>query len=178
MLSTVGPVLTITRACDCAKVAAWLKESNDSRPNSKKELMIRGIRVDQKASSTLLELLRCNQRAWESMEILNCEGRVEEAMSSAIAHDKVKQMRIVNLEMGLKGFVALGEALGANSSLTFFGLTIRLLRGEAVEAMINGLKNNKALETMDFKWSKFNNDGVIELAKGLCKTRGFFFSEK
>ena len=163
-----GKVVAISNEPDSRVVVATFKDAKSKKECN--ELSLHGINVDQDVAAAFLELLRHEDRLWESVELINCRGQVEAAITMTMSIDRVKCFNLVrNIEMTV-GYVALGTALQATTSLKFLRLTTSLQVSDA-SALADGLKKNKSLETLDFRWSSFDAAGITELARGLHENK-------
>ena len=135
-------------------------------------IVVRNIHVDEHAALTLLNIIQRNQRKLNSIEVMNCEGKIESSFCTAILNDRVRQVKLINVHLDQSGFQALGEALRVNTSVSYLRLTALTLSAKAVEAIIKGLIKNKTLSSLDLKWSNFDNEAAVhELAKGLSENK-------
>jgi hypothetical protein len=163
-----GNVLAISNETDSAAVAAALVEAKKNENFN--EISFHAIEIDQATAVAFMELLRDRDRQWESVELINCRGQVEVAITIAMSIDRVKCFNLVrNIEM-TGGYVALGTALQVSSSLQSLRLTTSI-QGTDATAFAEGLKRNASLETLDFRWSSFDAQSVTQLARGLHENK-------
>jgi Ran GTPase-activating protein (RanGAP) involved in mRNA processing and transport len=168
MAALDGRVLAINNESDSITVVkSFIEAKADS---SLTEISLHALRIDQSTVSALIELLRFARREWDAVEFINCRGRVEIAITSTFAVDRVKTLSLVrNIEMG-GGYRALGTGLQATTSLKTLRLTSTIGTEDAM-ALAEGLTRNMTLELLEFRWCLFEDNGLIELTKGLNRNK-------
>ena len=163
-----GNVLAISNETDSAVVAAALVEAKKNENFN--EISFHAIEITKATAAAFLELLCDRDRQWEGVELINCRGQVELAITIAMSIDRVKRFNLVrNIEM-TGGYDALGTALQATTSLQSLRLTTSI-QGNDAAAFAEGLKRNTSLETLDFRWSSFDAQSVTHLARGLSENK-------
>jgi Ran GTPase-activating protein (RanGAP) involved in mRNA processing and transport len=161
-----GRVLAIGHETDNNVVASALR---DAKHNSNfNELALHAITLDQTIAAAYIELLRHDDREWKNVELINCRGQVETAIILVMSVDRVKALSLIrNIEM-VGGYAALGTALQATTSLLKLRLTSTIQTDDAT-ALAEGLRKNTSLESIEFRWSTFDEGSVNQLARGLSE---------
>jgi Ran GTPase-activating protein (RanGAP) involved in mRNA processing and transport len=163
-----GRVLAISTETDSITVASLLK--NAEADTSFNQISFHAVTIDQTIADAFVCLLRHGDRSWESVEIINCRGHVENAITLALSVDRVKSLSLVrNIEMA-GGYAALGVGLQATTSLKQLRLTSNIHLSDAT-ALTEGLRRNTTLEALEFRWSTLDEGTVSQLTRGLRENR-------
>jgi Ran GTPase-activating protein (RanGAP) involved in mRNA processing and transport len=163
-----GKVLAISNEIDSDTIALELRDAKQNTTFN--ELSLHAITFDQTTASAFIELLCHGDREWESVELINCRGQVESAITLAMSVDRVKTLGLVrNIEM-IGGSAALGICLQATTSLRSLRLTSTIQAADAI-ALAEGLKRNASLESLEFRWSTFDEGSASQLARGLVDNK-------
>lgn len=134
-----------------------------------KDVSLHGVTIDEQAASALLSLIGTTPRKWAKVDFNFCGGEGVRILS---APTLIEYIRINNCLMGHHEFTALGLNLQLNRMLTKLELFEEDLRGTGSgRALEDGLAITCSLETLEFSYCRFDDDGVRSLARGLSQNK-------
>jgi Ran GTPase-activating protein (RanGAP) involved in mRNA processing and transport len=134
-----------------------------------KEVSLHGVTIDEQAASALASLFSTTPRKWEKVVFNFCRGEGVRVLS---APTLIECIRIKNCQIGQDEFTALGLNLQLNRLLTKLELFEEDLRGAGPgQALEDGLAITRSLETLEFSYCRFDDDGVRSLASGLLQNK-------
>jgi Ran GTPase-activating protein (RanGAP) involved in mRNA processing and transport len=156
-----GNVLALSLETDSEILAS---ELIDAKKNEDvQNIAFHAIAFDDTITGAFLELLRHNDRDWKSVELINCRGEVDRAISLALSINRLESLHIVrNIEL-FDGYRILGEGLEATKSLKKLRLTSTVGQVDAV-LLSAGLVACRSLEVAELQYTVFEEGSIQTLA--------------
>lgn len=134
------------------------------------EVSMHGVVLDARAAASLRQLISSTTpRQWEMVEFNFCHGDGVKILS---APTLIKCIKINNCWIGREEISAVGLNLKLNRLLTKLELHEEDLRGSFPgQALADGLAITGSLESLEFGYCRFDDDGIESLANGLAQNK-------
>ena len=133
------------------------------------EVSLHGIILDAQVAASLLSLMGATPRKWEKIAFNFCHGEGVQILS---APTLIECIKINSCWIGRKEYLSLGLNLQLNRMLTKLELYEEDLRGAFPgQALEDGLAITLSLQTLEFGYCRFDDDGIESLAKGLSQNK-------
>ena len=129
------------------------------------EVSLHNVPIDAEVASSLLLLIAATPRKWEKVDFNGCSG---EGLRVLSAPTLIEYVRIRNCCMGPEDFIFLGLNLQLNRMLIKLELFEEDMRGSSPgQALEDGLAITRSLESLEFSYCRFDDEGVQSLSRGL-----------
>jgi Leucine Rich repeat len=121
------------------------------------------LMVDRNLAMSLCELLRCDDRIWDRIEIEHTDGEIDLIIAVALSTDRIKTIWFSEVELNVATCHALATGLKYNRSVTELGLKRCRVGGPVTVGLIgDGVRGNPAIESISLEQCNLQDGEVAD----------------